>query len=110
MAIAKKPRVKTPKKVKKGDVFQIATIFPHKMESGRRKDKKTGKPIPRLIVNLFQCHYNGKLIISSELHGAISANPYFSFHCRADKSGELVFTWKDDKGKETTVKKAITVS
>ena len=110
MAMAKQPRVKLPATIKKGEVFRIATIFPHKMESGRRKDKKTGELIPRLIINLFQCHYNGRLVFSSDLHGAISANPFIAFNCRADQSGELVFNWKDDNGKETTLKKAITVA
>ncbi len=110
MAMAKKPRVKLPKKIEKGEVFSIATIFPHQMESGRRKDKKTGELIPRLIINQFQCHYNGRLVFSSDLHGAISANPFISFSCRADESGELVFSWKDDNNKETTVKQAISVS
>ncbi len=110
MAIAKKPRIKVPRKVKKGEVFKIATIFPHKMESGRRKDKKTGKVIPRLIINLFQCHYNGKLILKTDMHGAVSANPYLSFNCRAEESGELVFIWTEENGKEITLKKEITVS
>ena len=110
MAMVKKPRVKLPGKIKKGEVFRIATIFPHKMERGRRKDKKTGKLIPRLIVNLFQCHYNGRLVFSSDLHGAVSANPFIAFNCRADQSGELVFSWRDDNDKETTLKKAVTVS
>lgn len=110
MAIAKKPRVKVPKKAKKGDVFKIATIFPHKMETGRRRNKKTGKLVPRLIVDRFQCHYNGKQVFRTDLHGGISANPYIAFNCRADESGELVFNWKDTNGKETTVKKVITVS
>ena len=110
MAMTKKPRVKFYGNIKQGEVFKIATIFPHKMETGRRKDKKTGKLIPRLIVKLFQCHYNGRLVFSSDLHAAVSANPFISFSCRADKSGEMVFSWKDDNDKETTLKKTITVS
>jgi sulfur-oxidizing protein SoxZ len=110
MAMTKKPRVKLSGNIKKGEVFKISTIFPHKMENGRRKDKKTGKIIPRLIVNLFQCHYNDRLVFSSDLHAAVSANPFISFSCRADESGELVFSWRDDNDKKTTLKKAITVS
>ncbi len=43
-------RVKVPKSVKKGDVFQVKTLVSHKMESGQRKNKK-GKKIPRMIIN-----------------------------------------------------------
>ena len=35
-----KARIKVPKKVKKGEVFQIKTLTTHKMETGLRKNKK----------------------------------------------------------------------
>ena len=38
-----KARVKVPKKVKKGEIFQVKTLTTHKMETGLRKNKKTGK-------------------------------------------------------------------
>jgi len=38
-----KARVKVPKSIKKGEVFQVKTLISHKMETGQRKDKKTGK-------------------------------------------------------------------
>ena len=41
-----KARVKAPKKAKAGDIVTIKTLITHKMESGRRKDKKTGELIP----------------------------------------------------------------
>ena len=41
--MAKKPRVKLPKKAKAGDVIQVKTLARHKMETGNRKDKKGNK-------------------------------------------------------------------
>jgi hypothetical protein len=32
----------------------------------------------------------------------VSTNPYFLFYVRATRSGELLFTWKDDRGGSTT--------
>ncbi|PHS78592.1 MAG: thiosulfate oxidation carrier complex protein SoxZ [Rhodospirillaceae bacterium] len=93
-----KARVKAPKKVKQGEIFEVKTLIPHKMESGQRKDKKTGEKIPRMIINKFVCTYNGKEVISSSWEGAVSANPYLSFFIKADKSGTLDFTWTDDSG------------
>tara|TARA_S200000501_G_C20803242_1_gene735008 strand:- start:927 stop:1259 length:333 start_codon:yes stop_codon:yes gene_type:complete len=93
-----KARVKVPKKAKKGEVFQVKTLVTHKMETGLRKNKKTGKKIPRFIINKFTCTYNGKEVFSSDWHPAISANPYLSFFVRAHKSGPLEFSWTDDKG------------
>ncbi|MCW9032772.1 MAG: thiosulfate oxidation carrier complex protein SoxZ [Rhodospirillales bacterium] len=95
-----KARVKSPKSVKKGEVFQVKTLISHKMESGRRKNKKTGENIPRMIINSFACNYNGKEVFASDWHPAVSANPYMAFHVRAVDSGTLDFMWKDDSGKE----------
>jgi len=93
-----KARVKAPKKVKKGEVFEVKTLISHKMESGQRKDKKTGKKIPQMIINKFACSYNGKEIFTSDWHGAISANPYMAFYVKAKDSGSLDMTWTDDSG------------
>ncbi len=95
-----KARIKSPKSAKKGEVFQVKTLISHKMESGRRKDKKTGENIPRQIINMFTCMYNGKEVFASEWFPAVSANPYMAFHVRAEDSGTLDFLWKDDSGKE----------
>ena len=98
-----KARVKAPKSAKKGEAFQVKTLISHKMESGQRKDKKTGKKIPRHIINKFVCTYNGKQVFSADWHPAISANPYMSFFVKAADSGTLEMAWTDDKGK--TMKK-----
>ena len=48
-----KPRVKVPSKVAKGEVFEVKSLISHTMESGQRKDRKTGETIPRMIINRF---------------------------------------------------------
>jgi sulfur-oxidizing protein SoxZ len=93
-----KARVKAPKKAKKGEVFEVKTLISHKMESGQRKDKKTGKKVPQMIINKFVCSYNGKTVFSGDWHAAISANPYMAFYVKADKSGSLDMSWTDDSG------------
>ena len=104
-----KARGKVPKSVKKGEVFQVKTLVSHKMESGQRKNKKTGKKIPRMIINKFICTYNGSVVFESDWHPAISANPYMAFYVKADKSGELNFKWTDDKGQTIEKTASITV-
>lgn len=93
-----KARVKAPKSVAKGEIFQVKTLISHKMESGQRKDKKTGDKIPRLILNKFVCRYNGEEVFTCDWAPAISANPYTAFYLRAKESGTLDFTWTDDNG------------
>jgi sulfur-oxidizing protein SoxZ len=104
-----KPRIKVPKSVKKGEIFLVKSLISHKMESGQRKDKKSGEKIPRLIINKFEAKFNGETVFSAVIHPAISANPYMSFYMKADKSGELELTWTDDKGKTVVGKKTIKV-
>ena len=105
-----KPRVKLPKSVKKGQVVQIKTLIPHKMETGQRKNKKTGKKIPRHIINKVEVTMNGKPVVTADLHPAISANPFFAFHARINESGTFKFVWTDDKGKTVSTSKKVAVA
>ncbi|MBT4703588.1 MAG: thiosulfate oxidation carrier complex protein SoxZ [Rhodospirillaceae bacterium] len=93
-----KPRIRAGKNLKKGDVFEVKTLVSHDMESGQRKDKKTGKNIPRLILNRLRVTYNGDEVLDAIWHPGVSANPYTSFFVVADKSGPMKFTWTDDAG------------
>ncbi len=105
-----KPRVRVPKKVSKGEIIEIKTLISHKMESGLRKDQKTGELIPRHIINKFVCKFNGDQVFASDWHPAISANPFIAFMFKADEPGTFVFEWTDDDGsvytKETKLKLA----
>ena len=93
-----KPRVKVPKSAKAGEVVTIKTLISHEMESGQRKDKKTGELIPRQIINKFTATFNGQEVMTVDLEPAVSANPYFEFDVKLPESGEFVFTWVDDDG------------
>lgn len=97
MAIAK-ARIKVPKSVAKGEIFQVKTLISHKMETGLRKDKKTGEKIPRMILNRFVCKYNGEEVFACDWSTPISANPYTAFYLKASESGTLDFIWTDDEG------------
>ncbi len=105
-----KPRVKAPKKAAKGDIVTIKTLISHKMETGLRKDKKTGEIIPRQIINKFIAKFNGEEVFSVDIDPAISANPYFQFSMKAEESGEFEFIWMDDNGETYSKKSKLTVS
>ena len=105
-----KPRVKVPKKVSAGDIITIKTLISHKMESGRRKDKKTGELIPRHIIDKFTAKLDGVTFFEADWHGAVSANPYTSFTLKAEKSGELEFIWHDEQGEVFSKKAQLNVS
>ncbi len=105
-----KARVKVPKKAKAGDVITIKTLISHKMESGRRKDKKTGELIPRKIINAFKAEFNGKEVFAVDIHPSVSANPYIQFTAKVAESGEFKFAWTDDDGSVYDAAKKIEVS
>lgn len=105
-----KPRVKVPSSASKGEVITIKTLIGHKMESGQRKDRKTGELIPRMIINKFTAKFNGTVVFSADILPAVSANPFLEFRVKMTESGEFEFTWVDDDGKSFTAKKKITVS
>ena len=100
--------INVPKTAKKGEVIPIRTLISHEMETGYRHDNM-GKPIPRDIISLFVCTYNGQEIFRAELHPAISANPFVSFFTVATASGTLEFKWTGDNGFSATEKVSITV-
>ncbi|NQV46930.1 MAG: thiosulfate oxidation carrier complex protein SoxZ [Rhodospirillaceae bacterium] len=93
-----KPRIRVPKSVKKGDVFEVKTLVTHLMESGQRPNKETGSKYPRDIINSFIVTYNAKEVLKATWHAAVSANPYTAFYVVAEESGPMVFTWIDDNG------------
>lgn len=101
-------RVRVPEQARKGDIVEIRTMVEHPNESGFRHDNM-GRPIPRHIVTSFNCTYNGREVFAATLHPAVSTNPYMTFHLRAVETGDLVFTWRDDQGGETTATQKLTV-
>ncbi len=104
-----KPRVKVPKTADAGEIITIKTLISHQMESGQRKDKKTGELIPRKIINNFKAAFNGTVVFETVIEPAVSSNPYIQFKVKVPESGEFKFTWTDDDGSVYETAKKIKV-
>jgi sulfur-oxidizing protein SoxZ len=102
-------RISMPAAAKKGDVIEIRSLVQHHMETGYRRDND-GRPIVRDIINRFVVTYNEAEIFRSELGPGIAANPFFAFSTVAVETGDVVFTWTDEKGEVTSVTKKLTVT
>ena len=100
--------INLPGRAKRGEIIEIKTLIQHPMETGYRLDSK-GAAIARDIINRFTCAYNGEEVFRAELFPAISANPFIAFSTIASESGELVFSWTDDRGQTQTETRQITV-
>ncbi|MBY8977682.1 thiosulfate oxidation carrier complex protein SoxZ [Rhodobacteraceae bacterium NNCM2] len=105
-----KPRVKVPKSASAGDVITVKTLISHPMESGQRKDKKTGELIPRKIINKFAVTFNGESVIDVAIEPAVSANPYFEFEMLVPEAGTIRFEWTDDDGTVYDLEKTIAMA
>lgn len=101
-------RVSMPPEAKRGDVIEIKALIRHIMETGHRVDN-VGKPIPRDIIKTFAVTYDGVEVFRMDLNPGVSANPYVVFTTTATSTGELVFTWTDEKGIETVERKKLVV-
>jgi sulfur-oxidizing protein SoxZ len=89
--------VSAPVKARRGETIEIKTLISHPMETGYRVGPN-GAAIPRDIIRLFTCAYNGEEVFRAELSPAIAANPFLSFCTTAVESGRLVFRWTGDNG------------
>jgi sulfur-oxidizing protein SoxZ len=100
--------VNMPKQARRGEIIEIRTLAGHTMESGFRRTQR-GELVPRDIITLFTCSYNGVEVFRAELHPAMAANPLIAFHTIATESGTLEFRWTGDNGYSATHSAAITV-
>ena len=83
----------------KGGVATVKALITHPMETGNRKNKKTGKKIPAHFIQTVSGKHNGKEVLLAEWGPAISKNPYLSFQFAGAKKGDTVeITWSDNKG------------
>lgn len=102
-------RIRVPKKAKAGDDVEIRAMIMHPMENGFRTDTQ-GTVIPVHIVTDFVCSYDGGEVFTVKLQPGLSANPYFSFHLKATRSGPVNFLWTDQDGTATTASADIEVT
>lgn len=92
-----------------GDVCLVKSLIKHDMETGQRKDSKTGQLIPAHFIQELVCEHNGKPVLNAEWGTAISKNPYLSFEFRGAKAGDkLAIRWKDNLGESDSTEVSIT--
>lgn len=82
-----------------GDTVTLKALITHPMETGLRKDKKTGKVIPPHFIQTLKVEHKGKSVLDADWGPAISANPYLSIKFKgAAKGDEVKLSWNDNTG------------
>lgn len=91
-----------------GDVCTVKALVKHDMETGQRKDPKTGQAIPQHFIQEVVCEHNGKNVLTANWGTAISKNPYLSFEFQGAKAGDKVtISWVDNKGEKDSAEAVI---
>ena len=92
----------------KDGVTTVKALISHPMETGLRKDKKTGKPIPAHFIQEVVCEHKGNTVLTANWSGAISKNPYLSFRFSGAAAGDtLKLSWVDNMGNKDSAEAAV---
>ncbi|WP_058556709.1 thiosulfate oxidation carrier complex protein SoxZ [Thiohalocapsa sp. ML1] len=82
-----------------GGVTTVKSLMSHEMETGLRKDKDTGEPIPAHFIQEVTAKWKDQTVMTALWSGGISKNPYLSFKFNGGEPGDTVeITWVDNKG------------
>ncbi|HBS26760.1 MAG TPA: thiosulfate oxidation carrier complex protein SoxZ [Gammaproteobacteria bacterium] len=84
----------------KGGVTTVKCLVSHPMETGLRKNKKTGKKIPPHFIETVTAEHKGNAVMTTLWSGGVSKNPYLSFKFKGAAAGDDVkISWTDNTGK-----------
>jgi sulfur-oxidizing protein SoxZ len=105
-----KKETKVRTRMQEGQV-EVLILANHPMETGLRKDKKTGKVIPAHFIQELTVELNGKTMATASLGIAVSENPLLGFRIKTAKNGDkLKVTWRDNQGQTDVVETKVDVS
>lgn len=84
---------------KKSNGHDVLVLAKHPMETGNRKDKKTGKIIPAHYITTMNFAVNGNNIVEASLSQGVSANPLIGTSLAGLNAGDTVsVSWVDNQG------------
>lgn len=82
-----------------GDVADVRVLIGHPMETGLRKDPKTGELVPLHFIKTVIATLNGKPVLETQWSQAVARNPYMQFRVRGAKpDDEIAISWLDNRG------------
>ena len=91
-----------------GDLADVKVLMNHPMETGLRKDAKTGQLVPAHFITEVTATVNGTPVLAAEMSGGVSKNPYLGFKVKGPKAGDkVVVNWVDNKGDKNTAEATI---
>ena len=91
------------------DGHDVLSLVKHPMETGLRKDRKTGEKIPAHYIEIMTFQLNGETVAEAILGQGVSKDPLIGINIKGAKAGDTVsVSWNDNMGEtggaETVVK------
>ena len=81
----------------------VKFLMKHPMETGLRKDKKTGKRIPAHFITDVNLALNGTHVMTAYLGPGVSQDPYLSAEVMgAGKGDTITVAWVDNMGEQAS--------
>jgi sulfur-oxidizing protein SoxZ len=100
----------TKMKIKKNKAggHDVMVLAKHPMETGLRKDKKTGEKVPAHFIQTMDFALNGAIVAQANLGPGVSKNPLISISVTGGNAGDTVsVNWTDNKGESGNAEKTI---
>ncbi|MDP2852111.1 MAG: thiosulfate oxidation carrier complex protein SoxZ [Gallionella sp.] len=86
----------------------IVVLMIHPMETGQRKDPRSGQAYPAHFIQNVTATVNDKPVLVAQLGPAISKNPLLGFRVKGAKAGDkLAIGWEDNKGEQARAETTI---
>lgn len=102
-----KSSIKIRAKITNG-ITIVKALISHPMETGLRKDKISGLPIPAKFIKNVKCISNKKVLLNAQWGVAVSKNPYLSFKYSGGNSGDIIqVTWIDNTNQSDSIEATV---
>lgn len=91
-----------------GDLAEIKILISHIMETGQRKDSRTGQVVPAHFIQHIVVGLNGKTVMTAQWGAAISKNPFLGLKVKGAKAGDKVtVNWEDNQGERNSAEATV---
>jgi sulfur-oxidizing protein SoxZ len=89
-------------------IAKVKCLMSHIMETGTRRDSKSGELVPAHFIEEVTCEHNGKVVMTADWGPAVSKDPYLSFEFKGASKGDTIkISWRDNKGEEQSAEQKI---
>ena len=94
-----------------GDVADVRVLIGHPMETGLRKDPKSGELVPLHFIKSVTATLNGKPVLTAQWSQAVSRNPYMQFRIKGAKADdEVSVEWVDNRGESNRARAKVSAA